>query len=107
MPEKFDAGKPAYDLIPPEFLDGLAEVLGHGAEKYGAHNWWPGMRWGRYFAACMRHLWAFWRGEDIDPETGFSHLLHAAACVAFLASYQARGVGQDDRRHGQRSNVRP
>jgi hypothetical protein len=67
MPEKFDAGKPAYDLIPPEFLDGLAEVLGHGAEKYGAHNWWPGMRWGLAPGVAGNHVsQARWRGAARD-----------------------------------------
>lgn len=94
---KDDGGKPRYDLIPPEWLDGPAQVLTYGAAKYAPRNWEKGMRWGRPFAALMRHLWAWWRGEKADPETGYSHLWHAACCLMFLMAYEARGIGEDDR----------
>lgn len=94
---KDDANKPRYDLIPPEWLDGPAKVLTVGAEKYGDRNWENGMRWGRVFAALMRHLWAWWRREKVDPETGFSHLWHAACCLMFLIAYEERAIGEDDR----------
>lgn len=94
---KNDNGKPRYDLIPPEFLEETAQVLAYGAQKYSPHNWSAGADWGRYFAAMMRHMWAWWRGENTDPETGLSHLAHAACCLAFLMAYQNRNLGQDDR----------
>lgn len=95
--KKFDADKPRYDLLPPEFLDGTAVILTFGAAKYGERNWELGMAWGRPFGALMRHMWAWWRGEDKDPETGKSHLWHAACCIAFLMAYEERGIGTDDR----------
>ena len=94
---KDDSGKARYDLIPPEFLEAVAQVLAFGATKYGERNWEKGMTWGRPFAAMMRHLWAWWRGEKADPETGFSHLWHAACCIAFLIAFEERGKGTDDR----------
>lgn len=94
---KDDAAKPRHDLIPPELPDAVARVLTFGAGKYGERNWEQGMAWGRPFAALMRHMWAWWRGEDKDPETGMSHLWHAACCLAFLTAYEARGAGKDDR----------
>jgi hypothetical protein len=94
---KCDQNKPRYDLVPPEALDALARVLTLGAAKYTDRNWEAGMAWGRPFAACMRHLWAWWGGESRDPESGLSHLAHALCCVAFLIAYEARGAGQDDR----------
>jgi hypothetical protein len=94
---KFDDDKPRYDLIPPEALEGLAKVLTFGAKKYAPRNWEKGMTWGRVFAALMRHLWAWWRGEDKDAETGLSHLDHAACCIAFLQTYEVRHSGTDDR----------
>lgn len=45
----------------------------------------------------MRHMWAWWGGQDKDPETGFSHLAHAACCIAFLMAYERRGIWTDDR----------
>ena len=94
---KDDDAKPRYDLVPPEMLEGAVAVLTFGANKYGSRNWEKGMRWGRVFAALMRHLWKWWRRENLDPETGMSHLWHAACCIAFLMAYEARGIGEDDR----------
>lgn len=100
VPTKFvkaDEAKTRYDLLPPELLEETAKVLTFGAQKYSAHNWAQGASWSRYFSAMMRHMWAWWRGEDNDPETGFSHLAHAACCLSFLIAYQRRGLGEDDR----------
>jgi hypothetical protein len=94
---KDDAGKARHELIAPEFLDGLARVLTFGARKYGDRNWENGMSWSRPFGALMRHMWAWWRGENFDPETGESHLYHAACCLMFLAAYFERRHGKDDR----------
>lgn len=94
---KDDNDKPRYDLLPPEALDALARVLTFGAEKYEDRNWEKGMRWGRPYAALQRHLWAWWGGENTDPETGESHLAHAMCCVAFLLAYESRSTGEDDR----------
>lgn len=94
---KDDGGKARHDLLPPELSESVAKVLAFGAHKYGERNWEKGMKWGRPFAACMRHLWAWWRGERADPETGMSHLWHAGCCIAFLIAYEARNIGVDDR----------
>ena len=81
---KEDAEKAPYHLIAPELLQAVAEILAFGAKKYAPRNWEKGMNWSRPFGACMRHLWAWWRGEDTDEETGKSHLWHAACCIMFL-----------------------
>lgn len=95
---KLDVGKARYDLLPPELLDGLAQVLAYGATKYAPRNWEKGIVYGRVFAALMRHMWAWWRGEDKDKETGYSHLWHAGCCLSFLIAYEARGMNHlDDR----------
>jgi hypothetical protein len=94
---KHDQGKARYDLLPPEALAGLAEILGYGAAKYAPHNWRKGMDWSRVFAAAQRHVWAYWTGEDTDPESGLPHIDHALCCLAFLSAYQKAGLGTDDR----------
>lgn len=73
-----------YDMIPADALELVAKHYGKGAEKYPPFdnddgygvldNWRRGYAWSLSFAAMMRHAWAFWRGEDIDPETGSPHL---------------------------------
>lgn len=95
--KKFDGDKVRMELLPPEFLTATAEVLTFGAKKYDDRNWELGMKWSRVFGALMRHMWAWWKGEDKDPETGLSHLHHAACCIAFLIAYEERKVGEDDR----------
>jgi hypothetical protein len=91
------AVKPRLELLPMVGLEQIAEVLTYGAAKYEANNWRRGARWGRYFAALLRHVFAWWRGEDRDPETGMSHLAHAGCCLLFLMEYQQSGLGTDDR----------
>ena len=94
------ASKPPLDLLPSAAMEEIAEVFAFGANKYGAYNWARGARWGRYFAALLRHVWAWWRGEDRDPESGKSHLAHAGASLLFLMEYQRNGWGTDDRFRG-------
>lgn len=97
-PIKHDGGKLPMELIPPEALEGMAEALAEGAKKYGPRNWEKGLKMGRVYGALMRHLWAWWRGEDRDPDSGVNHLHHAAACIAMLQAYWERGrIDLDDR----------
>jgi hypothetical protein len=94
---KDDHAKKRTDLLPPDALMAVAEVLTVGAERYGVRNWELGMGWGRVCAALLRHVFAWMGGQEHDPETGLLHLAHAACCVLFLLSYQMREIGTDDR----------
>lgn len=94
---KHDQEKVRLELLPHELLFAVGEILTFGAKKYSDRNWEEGMDWSRVFGALQRHIWAWWSGEDKDPETGKSHLWHAACCIAFLIAYEIRGVGKDDR----------
>lgn len=82
---KDDQGKDRWDLVQPLSLNQYVKVLTHGAKKYGADNWKildnPTHR---YFAALLRHLWAWWMGQRHDSETGLHHLAHALCCICFL-----------------------
>lgn len=97
---KFDKGKRPWHLMPADALDAILDVLEFGANKYGERNWEKGMAWNRPFSALMRHMWAYWRGEDFDPETNLPHLAHAGCCILFLLGYQLRGIGEDNRPKG-------
>lgn len=92
--------KTRFDLIPYAAVGEIADVLAFGADRYGANNWCRGTDWSRYFAALCRHVFAWWRGEDKDPDSGLSHLAHAGCCLLFLMEYQRNGWGGDDRFHG-------
>lgn len=85
---KFDGDKPRMELLTAGCPLGLLEVgkvLTFGSKKYADHNWKhvPNAA-ERYQAALMRHLLAYNTGEAHDPETGLSHLAHAACCVLFM-----------------------
>jgi hypothetical protein len=82
---KHDTEKPRLDLLDPEFLEGIGEVLTFGARKYAAHNWRNGLSASRLIAAAYRHLGAINKSEDLDPESGLPHTHHLACCVQFLS----------------------
>lgn len=98
MFKKHDNQKPRIDLIPPEAVFALADILTMGAEKYGDRNWESGTlenEGGRIYAAAQRHLWQWWHahqnGQDVrDEESGRSHLHHALCNIAFLITYELR-----------------
>lgn len=94
---KDDKDKVMMELLPGDALRAIATILTFGAKKYAPRNWELGMDWSRVYGALQRHLWAWWGGEDKDPETGRSHLWHAGCCIVFLIAYEERKVGNDDR----------
>jgi hypothetical protein len=86
-----------FDLVPVEPLILLAEHFGRGARKYADRNWEKGYDWSLSFAAMMRHAWAFWSGEDIDPETGSPHIIAVAWHAFALAEFMRRHPELDNR----------
>lgn len=97
--KKFDNGKRPFDLLPVVATEHVVDVLGYGASKYGPENWRnleDPMR--RYYAAALRHLFAWKRGEVYDPESGLPHLAHAACGLMFLLDLEQ---GQSDYVGGQ------
>lgn len=94
---KHDAGKADIALLPPEALVAIAEVFTFGAKKYAADNWRGGFSYRRVVSALLRHLYAWLRGEDNDPESGLSHIAHAGCNVMFLLTFIITKTGTDDR----------
>lgn len=94
--KKYDQGKLRWSLIPWDATALVTGVLEHGARKYGVDNWKrvPGAR-DRYFNAAMRHLLAWYGGEDMDEESGLPHLAHAICCLLFLLDFSLHGYPQD------------
>ena len=97
---KFDGDKPMTELYPVDAYMGTCRGLTYGAKKYAPRNWEKGIKFGRVFGALLRHLFAWWKGEDVDPESGLHHLDHAGCCLAFLQQYttqRERYAAFDDR----------
>ena len=97
---KREAGqsKPSLAHIPPVALYLEGEVMRQGAEKYGAYNWADhNMKASIYHDAILRHLFAWWLGEDVDSESQISHLAHIRACCGILIDQHAASRLVDDR----------
>lgn len=91
-----------FDMIPPDVLWELAEHYGKGEAKYpsdetGLPNWQRGYDWRLSSAALQRHLFSFLAGEDIDPETGSSHLIAVLWHAMALRWFQLHEKGRDYR----------
>ncbi len=97
---KHDGDKLRWDLAPWDAVGSFVEILTFGARKYSDRNWEKGIKHSRLFAATQRHLTAWWQGEDLDPETGKSHLAHAACDVLFMLAFVVRGRTDLDDRPG-------
>lgn len=94
---RYNGGKVDYSYIPLSTLDEEAKVWMAGAAKYKRFNWAKGMSWSAVLASLMRHLAAWQSGEDLDPETGLSHLGHAACNLRMLTLYAKTYPEGDDR----------
>lgn len=94
---KFDEGKLRYDLLPTKSVAQVVEVLTYGAEKYEPRNWEKGMSHSRLYSAAQRHLNAYWGGQDLDEETAFEHLAHAATNLLMLLQLRVTHPDLDDR----------
>ena len=95
---KAGEAKTPLHLLPPVFMAAVAWVLKLGAKKYGPWNWRETkVECQTYVGAIRRHLDAWQDGEDIDPESGQSHLAHVAASVAILLDAEANGTLADNR----------
>lgn len=96
---KSDEGKPGFELLPIELLSEVNLVLRHGKEKYGLNNWQKteGFKMSRCYNALWRHMLAWWKGEDLDRESGLSHLSHAMCNLIFLMYHHKITKQGDDR----------
>lgn len=88
-------------VVPPTAILAMARALGEGAEKYGALNWRSdaGVETLTYYKGALRHLFAWFDGEDVDPDspTGKTHLEGAIASLAILIDAIESGYAIDTR----------
>jgi len=96
---RYNEGKLRYDLVPAFAQEQYVNVLTKGSIKYKPRNWEAGMDWTKVLASLKRHVAAFEKGEDYDPETGLLHMAHAMCNAAFITEYYKIYPEGDDRQH--------
>jgi hypothetical protein len=90
--------KPQLHLIPRVSLEAQAGALELGRKKYGFFNWRENqVSTNTYISAMFRHLAAYKESEDLDPESGISHLGHIMASCAIILDAAKCGTLVDDR----------
>lgn len=77
----------------------LGEAMDEGARKYGRHNFREvgKIKASVYFDAAMGHLADWWEGQDVDPDSGLSHVTKVIAGLVVLRDSMLHGTFEDDR----------
>jgi hypothetical protein len=92
---RYNKGKREWSLVSFTALEGLVDVLSFGLTKYSRDNWKKGLKQTETADSLMRHLFAYLRGEDKDPETGLSHISHVQCNAMFMEHFD--GTEWDNR----------
>lgn len=90
--------KAPMSTVPSTIIAELGVGMLEGARKYGRHNYRAvGVRASVYYDATCRHIFKWWEGEDIDPDSGLSHITKAIASLAVLRDSMINDKWEDDR----------
>ena len=82
---QFGLKKVPMHLVPPIAIAQMSLAFENGAGKYGPFNWREKTISSTvYYGAAMRHLQAWYDGEDFAPDSGVHHLAHVMACCAMV-----------------------
>ena len=95
---RYNQGKLEWSLVDFDSLEGLVRVLEYGKDKYARDNWKLGMPVTQVTESLMRHLFAFAKGEDVDPESGCRHISHVLCNAMFLEYILREKQHYDDRK---------
>lgn len=90
--------KVPFSTVPAPVIAEVGLAMLEGARKYGRHNYRAvGVRGSVYYDAALRHLTSWWEGQDVDPDSGLSHIVKALACLTVLRDSMIIGNWKDDR----------
>lgn len=71
--------------IPQSEVEGVSIVSKLGAAKYGLFNYQKGLKSSQLINAIGRHFYlGYLQGEEVDPESGVSHLFHVLSGILML-----------------------
>ncbi len=98
--DKAGSLKVGMHVIPPSVLMQIALALEEGELKYSGFNWRSKetpITYSKYYDAVMRHMAQHFEGEDIDAQSGVSHIIKAAATLIVLYDAMQQNNLVDDR----------
>lgn len=92
------ATKAPLHLVPPSSIHYLSLAFKDGAKKYGPYNWRDQkVSSSVYVGAAMRHIGAWWDGQNLSQDASVEHLAHVMACCAIILDAASVGMLNDDR----------
>lgn len=90
--------KAPMSTVPANVMAEVGVAMLEGACKYGRSNYRvAGVRSSVYYDAVIRHLFSWWEGEDIDPDSGMSHITKAITSLVVLRDAMIQDMATDDR----------
>lgn len=86
-------------VVSMQVLSEIGLAMMEGGRKYGSHNYRDaGVKASVYIDAVWRHLFLqWWEGEDIDKDSGLSHIIKAIASLVVLRDSILMNNWEDDR----------
>jgi hypothetical protein len=96
--EAIGINKAPMSCVPPRVMAELGLGMLEGALKYGKFNYRAsGARASVYYDATMRHLMAWYEGEDVDKDSDLNHITKALSSLVVLRDAMLQGSLIDDR----------
>ena len=98
--DRIGQAKPGLRSISPVAMLEEGIIMQDGADQYGPFNWQDApIQASIYYDAMLRHLLAWFTGEDVDPgsKSGGLHLASVRAGAGILIDAFATGRVIDDR----------
>jgi hypothetical protein len=90
--------KPKTSAVPPIAIMALGAAMQNGADKYGKFNWrGTEVTASVFYDAIMRHLQAWYSGENFALDSNIHHLAHIMAGCAIILDASHNNVFVDDR----------
>lgn len=87
-----------FTTVPLTVLAEIGVGMLEGARKYGRHNYRvAGVRSSVYVDASIGHIVQYWEGEDIDQDSGLSHITKAICSLVVLRDAMIQDMLTDDR----------
>jgi len=89
--KRHNNGKPKWTLVDFDALEGMVKVLEQGVDEYGKFNWKEGLKTDEICESLLRHVFAYLRGEDIDPKSKlpvWDHILCNSLFLAYMMKFR-------------------